>query len=80
MSEKTISAFSLHDRLRHVARWASPHLPIGFATLRNGLRKHQTLPSPHLANASLPSTDERSESRTKIAWIMPSKEEEKPTQ
>ena len=40
-------AFSRRDRLRHVARWASPRLPIGFATLRDGHREHQTLPSPH---------------------------------
>ena len=27
---------------------------MGFATLRDAHREHQTLPSPHLANASLP--------------------------
>jgi hypothetical protein len=51
---------------------------MGFATLREAHREQQTLPSPHLTKVSLPSTDERSESRTKLAWIMPSKEEEKP--
>ena len=55
MSVINYFAFSRCNRLRHVARWASPRLPMGFATLRDGHREHRTLPSPHLRK-TLPSS------------------------